>query len=448
MVPDATSTSRRRFLGGLAGLAGLAGGATMIVGATEPTALPDAVTDWATKEYPTPPEVNSLWRPTVTEDHARTVVSLLEDVTSEGNRLWKRVGDDPDHFHTGAGGWLETAREELRNGNYHEALFDATYGMQFAAEDLGYARAKLGNADLQRLGAQGADVLDRVEALTADLRPHPVADPGRDLAWYVEIENELLSARHHVERYDVADPESDTDGGAGTTGTKYDPNEIGTTTAGLMNARIAIENAERWYDHLSGTLDGPTTTPYGDHLLAVAGEFRDEVETFPTQESIESKHVDNDSPYGPYEFARSRLADWCLPNSFPSPWGAEVNDTFPVLEAVGYGTGVARGRAHEFAVEHLVVDPGDDGFDSGHALAEKRRARRAYRSTVGSDPPPFLTRLVGRAVEDLQVAKVGFAGSYRDVMWKERLEAYLYALVGRAKIWKFPAVYRTIVERS
>jgi hypothetical protein len=55
---------------------------------------------------------------------------------------------------------------------------------------------------------------------------------------------------------------------------------------------------------------------------------------------------------------------------------------------------------------------------------------------------------VGRAVEDLQVAKVGFAGSYRDAMWKERLEAYLYALVGRAKLRAFPAVYRTIVERS
>jgi hypothetical protein len=448
MVPDATSTSRRRFLGSLAGLAGLAGSATMIVGATEPTALPDPVTDWATKEYPTPPEVNSLWRPTVTEEHARTVVSLLDEVTSEGNRLWKRVGNDPDHHHTGAGGWLDTAREELGNGQYHEALFDATYGMQFAAEDLGYARGKLGDENLQRLAARGADVLDRVETLTADLRPHPVVDPGRDLAWYFEIESELLSARHHVERYDVTDLETDADDGADTTGPTDDPDEIGTITAGLMNARIAIENAERWDGHLTDKLDGPTT-PYEEHLLDVAGAFRDEVETLPTQEGIESKYVDDeDGPYGPYEFARAHLADWCLPNSFPSPWGADVDDTVPVLEAVGYGTGVARGRAHEFAVEHLVVDPVDDGFDSGHALAEKRRARRAYRSTVGSDPPAFLTRLVGRAVEDLQVAKVGFAGSYRDAMWKERLEAYLYALVGRAKLRAFPAVYRTIVERS
>jgi len=447
MVPELPSTGRRRFLGGLAGLAGLAGGATVIVGATEPTALPDPVTDWATREYPTPPETNSLWRPTVTEDHASTVVSLLDDVTSEGDRLWKRIEDDTDHHHTGAGGWLETAREELQAGNYHEALFDATYGMQFAAEDLGYARAKLDRVDRQRLAAQGTDVLDRVETLTADLRPHPVADPGRDLAWYFEIENELLSARHHVERYEIVDLGSDADDGADTPGSTYDPHEMGTITAGLMKARIEIENAERWHGHLSETLDG-RTTPYEDHLLAVAETFRDEVETFPTQEAIESKFVDEADRYGPYEFARAHLADWCLPYSFPSPWGADVDDTVPVLEAVGYGTGVARGRAHEFAVEHLVVDPDDRGFDSGHVLAEKRRARSVYRSTVGSNPPAFLTRLVGRAVEDLQVAKVGFAGSYRDPMWKERVEAYIYALVGRAKLRKFPAVYRTLVEKS
>ncbi|OYR86943.1 hypothetical protein DJ72_01810, partial [Halorubrum distributum] len=55
MVPDPSSVSRRTVLATLGGgVAALAGG-TAVVGATEPTALPDPITDAATKYYPTPP---------------------------------------------------------------------------------------------------------------------------------------------------------------------------------------------------------------------------------------------------------------------------------------------------------------------------------------------------------------------------------------------------------
>ncbi|MFB6171634.1 MAG: hypothetical protein ABEJ23_03815 [Haloarculaceae archaeon] len=295
MVPDRSSLSRRRLLGGLAGLAA---GGTVAVGATAPTLLPDVVTDQATNVYPTPPEMTELWRPTVTESHAREAVGLLARTVSDGERLWRRLETD-DRF-TGAGGWLETARETLQKGDYREALFDATYGIQFAGEQLGIARAKLGAADPQRLARRTGDLRDRLDRVAADLRPYPVAEPPRDLAWYYAIEQTVLFGRFHAD----------------------------------------------W--------DGATAARDG-------------------------------------------------------------------------------------------VDEGDAGFDSGHALAEKHRARSVYRSVVGSTPPPLLTVLVRRAVEDLQVAKVGFAGSYRRPLWRERLEAYLYALVGRAKLRRYLDVYDAVV---
>jgi hypothetical protein len=445
MVPDDTSITRRRLLGGIAGFTGLAGGTTMVIGARKPTMLPDHVTDWATKEYPTPPEVNTLWRPTVTEDHAQVAVSLLADTHSTAERLWKRFETDEKIF-TGDGGWLDDARNALQNGNYHEALFDATYGLQFAAEDLGFARAKLDDVDLQALAQRVSDLQDRVQHLANDLEPHPVVDADRDLAWYFEIESELLHARY-LASWDG--PETAKDGGEKgrePEASNYEPYEIGEIYSGLLRGRIAVENAERWRAHLSKKMDGETTA-YDDRLRAVTTTFVDEIQTFQTRDKVESKFVDDDDPLTPYEWARVDLADQCLPSGVQSPFDAHPDDSFPVLQAVGLGTGVARGRAYEFAVDALVVDPGDEGFDSGHVLAEKRRARSVYQSIVGSDPSPLRTRLVGRAVEDLQVAKVGFADSYRDPMWKERLEAYLYALVGRAKLREFPEIHRTIVER-
>jgi hypothetical protein len=109
-------------------------------------------------------------------------------------------------------------------------------------------------------------------------------------------------------------------------------------------------------------------------------------------------------------------------------------------------TGLAQRRAHGFAVGQLVIDETDAGFDSGHVLAEKRRAREVYRSVVGREPPALLTRQIPRAVEDLQVAVVGFAGGYRKPLWREHVEAYCYALLGRAKLRAYPDLYDRIVE--
>ncbi|PHQ46702.1 hypothetical protein DJ68_05890, partial [Halorubrum sp. C3] len=120
MVPDPSSVSRRTVLATLGGgVAALAGG-TAVVGATEPTALPDPITDAATKYYPTPPEVHTLWRPPVTEAHARAAVETLAETVAESRRRWDAIGDVDDEgapITTDAGGWLEDAREALDEGD-------------------------------------------------------------------------------------------------------------------------------------------------------------------------------------------------------------------------------------------------------------------------------------------------------------------------------------------
>ncbi|MFC4358681.1 hypothetical protein ACFO0N_12090 [Halobium salinum] len=445
---DRPAISRRRLLGGVA-TAGLVAGGTLAVGAESPTTLPDLLTDTATKLYPTPPEITALWRPTVTEGHAREAVDLLADTVSEGERLWERTDTD-EHF-LGAGGWLENARESLGEAKYHDALFEAGYGLQFAGESLGVARARLGRADLGSLADRGFGLLDRVDALAADLDPYPVSDPGRDLAWYYRIERDLVFARFDAdwgtEAMEAA--RNGVDDANGPEAEEYSPRDVGTLTGRLLQGRLHVRTAERFRDLLAERLDGDTgdTTDYADHLRSATGEFRAEIEALPSRGEIRSSYldeVDDDGRYGPYGFARSRLAMWCFDSDYRFGW--DDSDGLLTHRAVETSKAVAQRRAHEFALDRLVVGPDDEGFDSGHTLAEKRRARATYRSVVGSDPPPLLTRQVKRAVEDLQVAKVGFAGNYQRPLWRERLKAYLYALVGRAKLREYPAVYDAVVS--
>jgi hypothetical protein len=445
MVPDLPSPSRRQLLGTLAGLT--VGGGTVAVGATEPTALPDVLTDEATKHYPTPPEVNDLWRATVTEAHACEAVELLADTVSRGKRLWEQTDTD-DHF-IGAGGWLENARESLNKEKYAEALFDAGYGLQFAAEDLGVARARLGKANVARLAERANELLDRADAVVADMQPYPTREPGRDLAWYYTIERQIMFGRFNVDRDWREAVEETDDGTASSDSEEYDPRDIGVMTANLLEGTLHVRSAERYRDRLAEMLENESnsggTEAYGEHLRRVSERFRSEIESLPERSEIREEFIDDTDDHGPYYFARSRLASWCFDYNYR--FGLDEGTDLRVYETVSLSKGLAQRRAHEFALDNLVVETGQDGFDSGHTLAEKRRARSVYRDNVGSDPPPLLTRQIARAVEDLQVAKVGFAGNYQRPLWRERLKAYLYALVGRAKLREYPAVYDAIVEK-
>jgi hypothetical protein len=434
MVP---SPSRR---GLLAGLGGLLTGSTVAVGATAPTILPDVLTDEATKHYPTPPEVRDLWRPTVTETHAREAVELLAETAQAGERLWART--DTDRPFTGAGGWLEDAREALSAGNYAEALRNAGTGLQFAGEQLGAARARLGRVDLRELGVRGVTLLDRADTVSTDLDPYPASEPGRDLGWYYAIERQLVVARFTLDR-ETLSALADEGADAAVDVSADDPGGVGRLTARLLSARLRVRTAERYREHHRDLLAEAETTPFRAHLDEVDESFRAAIESFPSRQAVRAEYVGEDVRT-PHDFAHSMLVRSCF--DYDYRFGDDEASDLPVYRVVSLSTGLAQRRAHGFAVEQLVIDETDAGFDSGHVLAEKRRAREVYRSVVGREPPALLTRQIPRAVEDLQVAVVGFAGGYRTPLWRERVEAYCYALLGRAKLRAYPNLYDRIVE--
>lgn len=442
MVPDLPTTSRRRLLAGVGGgLAALVGG-TVALGATDPTALPDRLTDAATVHYPEPPETRALWRPTVTEDHAREAVELLAETSERAAELWPRADvDEPTILDPPvAGGWLETAREHLGEEDYPRAVFDATYGIQFAGESLGFARAKLDRVDWQTLADRATSLRERARTVTTALRPYPTAVPRRDLAWYTRIEQAAQIAGAKATRA-VPDPDRQSD--------DPEPDAVGEATATLLQGRLHVRKAERFSKLLSATVDGETT-PFRDRLAAVVERFRSDLAEYPGRDAVMERYFDRDGDeYGPWEFAHSRLARWCFDSSrsLPVPWETEIDEELLALRAVALSIGLARRRAHGRVVDRLVVDPDDTDFDSGHTLAAKRRAQSTYRSVVGSDPSPLLVAQIGRAVEDLQVAEVRPADADDGRPgWRRRLKPYLYALLGRAKLQVFPPLRDVILD--
>ncbi|MFD1647556.1 hypothetical protein [Haloarchaeobius litoreus] len=444
MVPDIPSLTRRRLLGGVAGIGALGTSVTVGLGMTEPTALPDSVTDLASRHYPTPPEATTHWRPTVTEEHAAFAVDRLAETTDRAESLWS--GFDSERRFVGDGGWLEDAESALRSGNYHEALWQATYGLQFAGEDLGRARWEAGRGDLQALATRGTELQERVGQVAGELAPYRVSDPATDLAWYLEIEQEALVAEQLADLRGFEDATNGVDDEDGPETSGVEARSVGELTANLLQAEVHVESAERFLQHLDGRL-GNDSQPYSQQLQAATDAFRTSLEDTPTREEALARQGLGDSEQDDlYAFAHRRLARWCIPATAPSPWTVDVDRELRVATAVGFSTGVAKARAYEHAVDKLVVDEGQTGFDSGHLIAEKRRARSTYQSVIGGDPPPLLTRQASRAIEDLQVADVDGGGDGNWSLGHERVQAYCYALIGRLKLQEYPDLFETIIE--
>ncbi|MFC7135510.1 hypothetical protein [Halobaculum litoreum] len=426
--PDPPTVGRRALLAG-AGAALVA--ATGVVGAVQPTALPDTLTDQASKYLPEP--TDHRWHPPVSEAHARDTVGELAKEVERGRELWAEL--DTDERFGGAGGWLESAREELRAGNYHEATFYATGGMQFAAEDVGIALARLGRpaADPDRLAERGEAIRDRADDLVADIGDYPVVDAGRDLGWYHDIERWVVIVRLDAHE---RDPDSDRE---------YDePDDVGALHAGNRQAELRLATAEHYREQLRDRI-GDGGEPTVDRIARLNDRFRDGIEEYPDSveirerlEAVREEHGD-----GPYTLARRKLATWCFDNDHVvTDWKSDLT----LVQTVEAAQMLTNRRAHDRALEALVVDPADDGFDSGHVVREKRAAMREFRRVVGNDPAPLLSILTERAGEDIDVAEVGFAGSYERPLWRDRVEAYCYALIGRTKLQAYPRVYERVVE--
>lgn len=434
MVPDLLSSTRRQLLAGVAGatVVGTAG-----VGATRPTALPDLLTDAATRHYPDPPGTRDLWRPTVTETHAREAVGFLADTVEAGERLREQLDTDAvDHRFLGAGGWLQTARDTLAEGEYADALWDARSGIQYAAEDLGVARAHLDHpeADPDRLRERLEATRERSRTVQSAVQPYPVAEPGRDLAWYYRIEHELVRSRLTLdweERLeDTSEPPVDV---------------VARLEQNLRRAELQVDAAERFHALLRDRLDGSETAPQADRLTTVVEEMRAEVESFPSRNVVERRYVgeDDDSSVTPYEYTHRRLAWWLFDYDYRVV--DDVARDSLVRRAVDLSEALADRRAHETAVDRLVVEPDDTDFDSGHTFRERGRARSTYQNVVGSNPPPLVTRMAERAISDVRVAEVdGAEPGDGYPWWRARLDAYLYALIGAAKLAEFPPLYRRV----
>ncbi|ELZ01180.1 hypothetical protein C482_08276 [Natrialba chahannaoensis JCM 10990] len=486
MVPNPPSLTRRQLLAGAAGGVGLTGSAVVALGATRPTALPNSLVDVATNYYPKPPASSELWQPTVTEAHARMAVELLAETEAESLERWDEIDAD-DRRMRSSGGWLGTAEDSLADGEYNEALSNALYGMQFAGEHLGEAQAKQDAVTLEELAGRAFELLDRIDAVIADISGYPVLDPERDLAWYTQIESELQVGRGRAgwsdleafeesagegddgdEGQDGGDGEdddtSDSDGTDNTANDTrpdiddYDPRDVGDITAGLLQAEIHVETAERYRDRLWDDVgvdggDAAEARPHADHLETVRDEVTNELESMPSRDEVQPSYIDDDGErYGPYEFAHDRLARWVFPAGMSVPWRRSVDDDFLLLQVLGLSRGLADWRAHEFAVENLVIEPDDDDFDPGHLLDEQRRARSTYESTIEANQTPFLVVLSEQGIGDLRVTDVSRSSweGYEDeegawTPWNERVQNYLHALLGRARLREYPDRYDRLV---
>lgn len=430
MIPDLPSPSRRGLIAG----AGLAlAGATVGVGATEPTALPDPLTDQASKWLPDP--TDHRWHPPVSEAHAREAVERLAAEVERGRDLWDEL--DTDERFGGAGGWLESARESLDEGRYREATVYATGGMQFAAEEVGFALARLGRpeGDPERLAERGAAIRDRATRLMEEISDYRVVDPGRDLGWYHEIERRIRLVRLDAHE---ADPDRDRDD---------DARDVGSIRAGNRQAAQRVRDAEHYHEQLRD-LVGDDGELWADRIGRLDMRFRAAIDEFPSgsdlREEIES--IENEHGPGPYYTARWKLSMWCYDTDY---YVADWDEGLDLVNAVEAGQALAQGRAHDRAVEALVMEPdGPRSFDSGHVVREKRAAMRRFRRVVGDTPSPLVSILTARAGEDIDVAEVGFAGSYQRPLWRDRVDAYCYALIARMKLKEYPQIFERFLARE
>lgn len=439
MVPEIT---RRRLLAG----SGAALGTGVVgTGLFAPTWLPDTLTDFLLGVYPEPPA--RLWWPDISDAHADEAVAHLEDTVERANALTERIDvdslDEDLAFHLDndpSGGHLEGAREE---SDPWKRLFSAMQGLKYASETVGYAKVALDEADPDRLAERGARLREEAEAVRDSLGDYPVSDPGRDLGYLYFVERELGFAQINLHAWDTGD-----DGDA----EEYSSHSIASAWGSQAQSEQRLRNARYFRDLYRENL-GDDARPYADTLDDALADLTDAIEEFPTREEMFTRVEDeleltHETPYG---VARWKLMRLCYDNDFRAGFEEDhFRSGHTVQRVVETARALLARRAHEFALSELTVSPEDTGYDSGHALREKRRAVETFRSVRDEFDSPFAGVLAQEAADRIGAGDIGVGEESYDgdqPPWRDRVEATVNYLIGTGKLRELDGVVRTVLDR-
>lgn len=438
MVLDLNFTRRRL----LAGAGATAGAALLGTGVFAPEWLPDVLTDPVIQHYPEPPA--HLWRQTVTDQHADDAVSALESAVARAEELRSRVDAaevsedvrrrlerDP------SGGWAETARETSDNWS---RLFNATYGLQFAGEAIGYARIALGEADPEALVERGRRLRKDAARIRDSVSDYRVSDPGRDLAGLYAVERALSFVRINAHRNGTyTGGEADAD--------DYSDHAVASTWSAHLQAEQYLRNARQYRARYREAL-GEDARSYADELDAALKSLRRDVAEFPTQremrERLDADGLNQETPYGAVRWELTML---CYDGDFRSD-----DEGFRADHAVERVVRLAQAlfdrRAYEYTLDELDVSPGDTGYDAGNALTAKRSATRTFRSVRREYDSPFAGVLAETATDRIRSGDIGLKAVFRDgdrPAWQPRIEAATYFLVGEGQLRELGDAVETIL---
>ncbi|ELZ99351.1 hypothetical protein [Haloferax sulfurifontis] len=442
--PDDRSSLSRRQLLGLVGGAGAVGG----IGWFRPTWLPDPITDWLTTVYPNPPA--HVWRPAVSDAHADEAVARLERTVERAQTLKERVDVDSvprelefslDHGDP-SGGWLESARSA---SDAHERLRYATVGLSFAGEAVGAAKFVLDEADPERLADRGRAIQSSAEAVLDSVGDYAVSDPSRDLAYLYFVERDLAFARFES-RY-----RKRFDGETTTAGDDFTGGAVADAHATYLQAEQRLANARYYRDRYRAGL-GDEARSYADALDSALTTLTESIATFPTASEVRDRLSDeHDSDrQTPYGAARWELLSICFDSDYRLNYGPEGHrHGHTVQRVVEAAVALLGRRGREFALDELGVSPGDTGYDSGRTFRAKRRAVRRFRSVRDEYDSPFAGVLAQDAANLIHAGEVAieFAdGTFP--MWRNRVDATTYYLVGESEMRELGEVYGTIVDGS
>ncbi|POG56371.1 hypothetical protein [Haloferax marisrubri] len=438
---EPSSLSRRQLLG-LVGGAGAVGS----IGWFRPTWLPDPITDWLTTLYPNPPA--HVWRPTVSDAHADEAVARLERTVERAQTLKPRVDTDSVprelefsfNHRDPSGGWLESAQSA---SDPHKRVQYALMGMSFAGEAVGAATYLLDEADPERLAERGGSIRSSAGAVLDSVGDYAVSDPSRDLAYLYFVERELAFARfnsRYRERF------------AGETTTASDDftaSAVADAHASYLQAEQRLANARYYRDRYRDGL-GDETRSYADVLDSALTTLTESIATFPTASEMRDRLSDeyDSARQTPYGAARWELLTICFDSDYRLNYGPDGHrHGHTVQQVVEAAIALLGRRGHEFALDELGVSPGETGYDSGRTFRAKRSAVRRFRSVRDTYDSPFAGVLAQEAANLIYSGEVGIEladGTFP--MWRNRVDATTYYLVGEGEMRELDEVYGTVID--